>query len=33
MGLPPVVVGLLVYLLLSNAGPLGVLRLLYTPRP
>ena len=31
MGLPPVVVGLLVYLLLSNAGPLGVLRLLYTP--
>ena len=31
MGLPPVVVGLLVYLLLSNAGPLGVLGLLYTP--
>lgn len=31
MGLPPVVVGLTVYLLLSNAGPLGVLRLLYTP--
>lgn len=31
MGLPPVVVGLLVYMLLSNAGPLGVLRLLYTP--
>lgn len=31
MGLPPVVVGLLVYLLLSNAGPLGVLQLLYTP--
>jgi tungstate transport system permease protein len=31
MGLPPVVVGLLVYLLLSNAGPLGWLRLLYTP--
>jgi len=31
MGLPPVVVGLLVYLLLSNAGPLGFLRLLYTP--
>jgi len=30
MGLPPVVVGLLVYLLLSNAGPLGTLRLLYT---
>jgi len=31
MGLPPVVVGLLVYLLLSNAGPLGGLELLYTP--
>lgn len=31
MGLPPVVVGLSVYLLLSNAGPLGPLRLLYTP--
>lgn len=31
MGLPPVVVGLLVYLLLSNAGPLGWLQLLYTP--
>lgn len=31
MGLPPVVVGLLLYLLLSNAGPLGFLRLLYTP--
>ncbi|MCB1754991.1 MAG: ABC transporter permease [Gammaproteobacteria bacterium] len=31
MGLPPVVVGLLVYLLLSNAGPLGWLRLLYSP--
>ncbi len=31
MGLPPVVVGLAVYLLLSNAGPLGPLRLLYTP--
>lgn len=31
MGLPPVVVGLLVYMLLSNAGPLGFLRLLYTP--
>jgi tungstate transport system permease protein len=31
MGLPPVVVGLLLYLLLSNAGPLGGLRLLYTP--
>ncbi|SON55301.1 Sulfate transport system permease protein CysW [Hartmannibacter diazotrophicus] len=31
MGLPPVVVGLGVYLMLSNAGPLGVLHLLYTP--
>ncbi len=31
MGLPPVVVGLLVYLLLSNAGPFGWLELLYTP--
>ena len=31
MGLPPVVAGLIVYLLLSNSGPLGVLQLLYTP--
>ena len=31
MGLPPVVVGLTVYMLLSRAGPLGVLELLYTP--
>jgi len=31
MGFPPVVVGLLVYLMLSNAGPLGWLQLLYTP--
>jgi tungstate transport system permease protein len=31
MGLPPVVAGLFVYLLLSNVGPLGVLQLLYTP--
>ena len=31
MGLPPVVVGLVVYLALSRAGPLGVLGLLYTP--
>ncbi len=31
MGLPPVVVGLLVYLLLSRRGPLGFLGLLYTP--
>ena len=32
MGLPPVVVGLVVYLLLSRAGPLGSLGLLFTPR-
>lgn len=31
MGLPPVVVGLFVYLHLSRAGPLGFLGLLYTP--
>jgi len=31
MGLPPVVVGLLVYLLLSRAGPLGPMGLLFTP--
>ena len=31
MGLPPVVVGLAVYLFFSNAGPFGWLRLLYTP--
>lgn len=31
MGLPPVVAGLLIYLLLSRVGPLGVLGLLYTP--
>jgi len=31
MGLPPVAIGLLLYLLLSNAGPLGILSLLYTP--
>lgn len=31
MGLPPVVVGLFVYLLLSASGPLGPLQLLYTP--
>ena len=30
MGLPPVVVGLGVYLLLSNAGPMGSFKLLYT---
>jgi len=32
MGLPPVVVGLLIYLLLSRQGPLGVFGLLYTPQ-
>ena len=32
MGLPPVVVGLLVYLLLSRSGPLGGLGLLFTPQ-
>ena len=31
MGLPPVVVGLVVYLLLSRAGPLGQLGILFTP--
>ena len=31
IGLPPVVVGLFVYLLLSRSGPLGFLALLYTP--
>ena len=31
MGLPPVVVGLFVYLMLSASGPLGPLGLLYTP--
>jgi tungstate transport system permease protein len=31
MGLPPVVVGLVVYLMLSRAGPLGELGLLFTP--
>lgn len=31
MGLPPVVVGLLVYLMLSRAGPLGPLGILFTP--
>jgi tungstate transport system permease protein len=32
MGLPPVVVGLAVYLLLSRSGPLGSLGLLFTPQ-
>ena len=31
MGMPPVVAGLIIYLLLSRQGPLGVLSLLYTP--
>lgn len=31
MGLPPVVVGLVVYVLLSRSGPFGVLGLLFTP--
>ena len=31
MGLPPVVVGLVVYLMLSRAGPLGSMGLLFTP--
>lgn len=31
MGLPPVVVGLIVYLMLSRSGPFGVLGLLFTP--
>src|SRR3954452_1103153 len=32
MGLPPVVVGLTVYLLLSRSGPLGSLGILFTPK-
>jgi tungstate transport system permease protein len=31
MGLPPVVAGLFLYLILSRSGPLGILGLLYTP--
>ena len=31
MGLPPVVVGLVIYLMLSRSGPLGPLGLLFTP--
>lgn len=31
MGLPPVVAGLVVFLLLSKSGPLGILELLWTP--
>ena len=32
MGLPPVVVGLVVFLLLSRSGPLGRLGMLFTPQ-
>ncbi|MBT5072689.1 MAG: ABC transporter permease [Kordiimonadaceae bacterium] len=32
MGLPPVVAGLMVYMILSRSGPLGLLGLLYTPQ-
>jgi tungstate transport system permease protein len=32
MGLPPVVVGLVVYLLLSRSGPLGAWGILFTPK-
>ncbi len=32
MGLPPVVVGLLIFLLLSRSGPLGFLGILFTPQ-
>ena len=31
MGLPPVVVGLIVYIMLSRSGPFGVFGLLFTP--
>jgi tungstate transport system permease protein len=31
LGLPPVVVGLALYLLLSRSGPLGALSMLFTP--
>ena len=31
MGIPPVVVGLIVYFIFESGGPLGVLQLLYTP--
>lgn len=31
LSMPPVVIGLLVYLLISRAGPIGFLELLYTP--
>jgi len=32
LGLPPVVVGLALYVLLSRSGPLGILGMLFTPR-
>jgi tungstate transport system permease protein len=32
MGLPPVIIGLAVFLLLSRSGPLGSFGLLFTPR-
>ncbi len=32
MGLPPVLAGLLIYMLLSRSGPLGALGLLFTPK-
>ena len=31
MGIPPVVVGLIVYFMFASGGPLGVLQLLYSP--
>lgn len=31
MGMPPVVLGLIIYLMLSRSGPMGFLQLLYTP--
>ncbi len=31
MGIPPVVVGLIVYFTFASGGPLGILQLLYTP--
>ena len=31
MGIPPVVVGLIVYFIFSNQGPLGILSFLFTP--
>ena len=32
MSLPPVLAGLIIYLIFSNSGPLGILRWLYTPQ-